>query len=241
MEVKELVKVQVNEKQEAVVSGRELHKFLELDTRYNDWIKRMLNYGFVENTDFITSTQKRVTAQGNATTYVDHIMKLDMAKELSMIQRTDRGKQARQYFIQVDKDFNSPEKVMARALIYANNKMGQLEAKIREDKPKVLFATSVEGSENSCLIGELAKLISQNGYDIGQNRLFSWMRENGYLIKRRGESYNSPTQYSMDLGLMEVKKRAINNPDGSVRTTSTTKVTGKGQIYFVNKFVAGRE
>lgn len=115
------------------------------------------------------------------------------------------------------------------------------EAENERNKPKVLFATSVEGSENSCLIGELAKLISQNGYDIGQNRLFSWMRENGYLIKRRGESYNSPTQYSMDLGLMEVKKRAINNPDGSVRTTSTTKVTGKGQIYFVNKFVAGRE
>lgn len=115
------------------------------------------------------------------------------------------------------------------------------EAEVERNKPKVLFATSVEGSENSCLIGELAKLISQNGYDIGQNRLFSWMRENGFLIKRRGESYNLPTQYSMDLGLMEVKKRAINNPDGSVRTTSTTKVTGKGQIYFVNKFVAGRE
>ena len=115
------------------------------------------------------------------------------------------------------------------------------EAEVERNKPKVLFATSVEGRENSCLIGELAKLISQNGYDIGQNRLFSWMRENGFLIRRKGESYNLPTQYSMDLGLMEVKKRAISNPDGSVRTTSTTKVTGKGQIYFVNKFVAGRE
>ena len=112
------------------------------------------------------------------------------------------------------------------------------EAENERNKPKVLFATSVEGSENSCLIGELAKLISQNGYDIGQNRLFAWMRENGFLIKRKGESYNLPSQYSMDLGLMEVKKRAITNPDGSVRTTSTTKVTGKGQIYFVNKFMS---
>lgn len=115
------------------------------------------------------------------------------------------------------------------------------EAKNERNKPKVLFADSVEASENSCLVGELAKLISQNGYDIGQNRLFAWLRENGYLIKRKGESFNLPTQYSMDLGLMEVKKRAINNPDGSVRTTSTTKVTGKGQIYFVNKFMAIKE
>ena len=234
MEVKELVKVQVNEKQEAVVSGRELHKFLEIETPYTMWFKRMIGYGFIEDLDFITILLESSGGRPSE----DNVMKLDMAKELSMIQRTERGKKARQYFIQVEKDFNSPEKIMARALIYANNKMGQLEAKIKEDKPKVLFANSVEASENSCLVGELAKLIRQNGYDIGQNRLFEWMRKNGYLIKRRGESYNHPTQYSVDLGLMEVVKRTIAGGDGVTRTVSTTKITGKGQIYFVNKFMS---
>ena len=113
----------------------------------------------------------------------------------------------------------------------------RLQDKVTKDRPKVLFADSVETSENSILVGQLAKLIKQNGYEIGQNRLFEWMRENGYLIKQKGENYNLPTQYSMDKELMEVKKRSINNPDGSVRTTATTKVTGKGQIYFINKFL----
>lgn len=112
-----------------------------------------------------------------------------------------------------------------------------LELEREENKQKVLFANSVETASNSCLVGELAKLISQNGYEIGQNRLFKWLRENGYLIRQKGENYNLPTQYSMELGLMEIKKRTINNPDGSVRLTSTTKITGKGQIYFVDKFI----
>jgi anti-repressor protein len=104
-------------------------------------------------------------------------------------------------------------------------------------KPKVLFADAVEASSSSVLVGELSKILKQNGINIGQNRLFHWLRENNYLIKKRGESYNLPTQKSMELGLFEIKKRTLNNPDGSIRTTRTTKVTGKGQIYFVNKFL----
>lgn len=111
------------------------------------------------------------------------------------------------------------------------------EAENYKNKPMVLFAESVQASDNSCLIGELAKIISQNGVNIGQNRLFDWMRDNGYLIKS-GERRNQPTQYSMELGLMEIKKRTIDNPDGSIRVTVTTKVTGKGQIYFINKFLS---
>ena len=111
------------------------------------------------------------------------------------------------------------------------------EAENYKNKPMVLFAESVQASDNSCLIGELAKIISQNGVSIGQNRLFEWLRENGYLIKG-GERRNQPTQYSMELGLMEIKKRTIDNPDGSIRVTVTTKVTGKGQIYFINKFLS---
>ncbi|MED1582942.1 phage antirepressor [Bacillus amyloliquefaciens] len=109
---------------------------------------------------------------------------------------------------------------------------------IESMKPKALFAESVEASESSVLVGELAKIIQQNGVKIGPNKLFQWLRDNGYLIRKTGESFNLPTQRSMDLGLFEIKKRTMNNPDGSIRTTRTPKVTGKGQIYFVNKFIS---
>lgn len=115
-------------------------------------------------------------------------------------------------------------------------KRRQAERLIEEQKPKVLFADAVSTSKQSCLIGELAKVLKQNGVDIGQNRLFEILRNNGYLGKS-GERRNLPTQYSMELGLMEIKKTTINNPDGSVRVTSTPKITGKGQQYFINKFL----
>lgn len=111
-----------------------------------------------------------------------------------------------------------------------------LENENKAMKPKARFAEAVSASEESILIGQLAKIIKQNGVDIGQNRLFQWMRDNDYLIKN-GTRYNQPTQKAMELGLFEVKERTVNNPDGSVRITFTTKVTGKGQVYFVNKFL----
>lgn len=113
----------------------------------------------------------------------------------------------------------------------------QLESIVEQDKPKVLFADAVGTAQTSILVGDLAKLIKQNGVDIGQKRLFNYLRENGYLIKS-GNSKNMPTQKAMDKGLFEVKERTINNPDGSVRITKTTKVTGKGQTYFINEFLA---
>lgn len=130
----------------------------------------------------------------------------------------------------------SDEELIQRALIVATNKLKEREKQLEEQRPKVLFANSVETSETSILIGDLAKLIKQNGHDIGQNRLFKWLRNNDYLIKS-GERKNMPTQKAMELELFEVKERTVNNPDGSIRITKTTKVTGKGQIYFVNKFL----
>lgn len=233
----ELINVTLNDNQEPVVSGRQLHEALEVKTRYNDWFNRMTEYGFIENQDYRAITQKRVTAQGNSTNQVDHVIKLDMAKEIAMIQRTERGKQVRQYFIQVEKDFNSPEKIMARALLMADQKVHKLEAQIEADRPKVLFADAVSASKSSCLIGELAKILKQNGIDIGQNKLFQWLRAHGYLISRRGESWNQPTQKSMQLGLFELKKTNINHADGHTTVSTTTKVTGKGQQYFINKFL----
>ena len=119
-------------------------------------------------------------------------------------------------------------------------KRQQLETKVAADKPKVLFADAVETAQTSILIGDLAKLLKQNGVNMGQKRLFAWLRDNGYLMKS-GNSYNMPTQYSMELGLFEVKEHVINNPDGSVRVTRTPKVTGKGQRYFINKFLGDGE
>ncbi len=117
----------------------------------------------------------------------------------------------------------------------------RLEAKVIADRPKVLFAEALEVSDNTILIGELAKILKQNSIEIGQNRLFEQLRQEGYLMKVKGDRWNDPTQYAMELGLFEIKKRSINNPDGSVRTTKTTKVTAKGQIYFINKFKSSEE
>ncbi|WP_448667467.1 phage antirepressor KilAC domain-containing protein [Aerococcus viridans] len=219
------------------VSGRELHAFLEVKTRYNDWFSRMKEYGLEENIDYQALTQKRVTAQGNMVDQVDHALTIDTAKEISMIQRNEKGKQARQYFIQVEKAWNSPEMIMKRALQIADRKVIDLQEQIALDKPKVIFADAVSASHTSILVGELSKLLRQNGVDIGQNRLFFWLRENGFLIRRKGTDFNMPTQKSMDLELFEIKERTINNADGSIRTTRTPKVTGKGQQYFINKFL----
>jgi anti-repressor protein len=124
---------------------------------------------------------------------------------------------------------------LAQTLKSEQEKSRQLAATIETNKPKVIFAESVEASKTSILIGDLAKLIKQNGHDTGQKRLFEWLRDNGYLIKS-GQSKNMPTQKAMSMSLFEVKESTVNNPDGSIRVTKTTKVTGKGQIYFINLF-----
>ena len=138
----------------------------------------------------------------------------------------------------------TPEQIMAAGLQAAQkiieSKNQQIEAQktdIQRMKPKEIFADAVSASHTSILIGALAKIISQNGVHIGQNRLFAWMRENGYLITRRGADYNMPTQKSMEMKLFEIKERTVNNPDGSVRIIRTALVTGKGQQYFINKFL----
>ena len=137
----------------------------------------------------------------------------------------------------------SDEELMAKALLVANNKIAerdkiieQKQARIEQMKPKEIFADAVATSHTSILVGDLAKLICQNGYQIGQKRLFDWLRENNFLIKC-GSSRNMPQQRFVEQGLFEIKESNLVNPDGSVRITKTTKVTGKGQVYFVNKFL----
>jgi len=221
------------------VTGRELHEFLGVDSNYTTWFDRMCGYGFSDGADFIPFLEESTGGRPS----VNHQLTVEMAKEVSMLQRNEKGKQARQYFIQLEKAWNTPEQVMARALKLANQQIEEvkqrsfmLEQTIKEQQPQVIFANAVSVSKTSILVGELAKILNQNGVDIGQNRLFEWLRNDGYLIKRKGTDYNMPTQRSMELGLFEIKETSIAHSDGHTSISKTPKVTGKGQIYFVNKY-----
>lgn len=239
----ELIKIEVKNNQQ-LVSGRELHEFLEIGTEFKIWSSRIIDkYNFIENKDFIRVYQKCNTPGGEQEK-VDILFTLSVAKEISMVANTEKGKLARQYFIKCEEAWNSPEMILARANQIQSHmiedytkKIELLENKVKEDKPKVLFAESVTASKTSILVGDLAKIIKQNGIDIGQKRLFEWMRENGYLIKRQGSDYNMPTQKSMELELFEIKETAVTHSDGHISVNKTSKVTGKGQVYFINKFL----
>lgn len=236
--------IQVNyDNDRPTVLARDLHEFLEVGTRFNDWFPRMCEYGFSEGTDYYSFLSNRSDGLPGKPKQ-DAQLTIEMAKEICMLQRNERGKQARQYFIQLEKDWNSPELVMARALKMANSRIGSLEErtvhleqKIEKDKPKVLFADAVSVSKGAILIGDLAKILRQNGVEMGQTRLFQWLRENGYLIKQKGSGYNMPTQKSMELGLFKIKETCITHSDGHTSVNRTPKVTGKGQIYLVNKIL----
>ena len=245
----DLIKINY-ETEQPTVSARELYEGLELKTAFKDWFPRMTEYGFTENQDFILVAQKRATnnPKNPVTTYNDYQISVDMAKQICMIQRSEKGRQYRQYFLDLEKAWNTPEQVFARALKMADREIEKLKssnAGLMEDvqrmRPKEIFADAVSTSHTSILIGELAKLLKQNGVDTGQNKLFAWMRENGYLIKRKGTDWNMPTQKAMEMGLFEVKEPTVNNPDGSVRINKTTKATGKAQIYFLNLLLKQRE
>ena len=132
----------------------------------------------------------------------------------------------------------TPEQIMAKAILIAQDTISRQQAQIEEYRPKALFADAVSASHTSILVGELAKLLRQNGVEIGQNRLFAELREDGFLIRRQWTDYNMPTQRSMEMGLFEIKERAFSDPNGAVRITKTPKVTGKGQVYFVNRYLA---
>ena len=241
-----LIKIS-HEWEKPTVSARELHEGLEITTPFRIWMPRMFEYGFQKGEDFNPYKNVRVQKEGEREVereITDYSINLDMAKQICMIQRTEKGKKYRQYFLDLEKAWNTPEQIFARALKMAEGTIQKLKKEkivlvedVQRMKPKEIFADAVSTSYTSILIGELAKIIKQNGVDIGQNRLFEWMRDNEFLIKRRGSDYNMPTQKAMDLDLFEILERTINNPDGSVRITKTTKVTGKGQQYFINKLL----
>lgn len=229
--------------EQPTVSARDLHRALGISKRFSMWFETN-SQGFIENEDFTSVLSSTVVNNGALRELQDYKLSVDMAKHICLMSRTEKGKLIRQYFIDLEKAWNTPEQIFARALKMADKKIESLKsdnAALIEDvermRPKEIFADAVSASHTSILIGELAKLLKQNGVETGQRRLFTWMRENGFLIKS-GSAKNMPTQRAMELGLFEIKEGSYINGAGVNVTTKTTKVTGKGQQYFINKFLA---
>lgn len=230
-----------------VVIGRELYEKLGLKARYNDWINNMTSYGFEKDVDYTSFTKNLV----NGGRRVEHVLSLDMAKHIAMIQRTPQGMAIRQKLIDLEKKVNSglmiealcnPDSVIQLLTAYSaeQKKTAKLAAKNAELIPKAEFADAISASKATILIGSLATLLKQNGCDIGQNRLFRYLRENGYLISQKGDRYNTPTQRAMDMGLFEVETSLFTTAYGNAKISYTTRVTPKGQQYFIDKFVKER-
>lgn len=226
----ELITTNHNDDGEIIISGRELHEFLEVKTDYKDWFPRMVSYGFEQGVDFIVFAEK-VEAQKRARTYeqINHHIKLDMAKEIAMIQRSEKGKKARQYFLQLEKMWNSPEMVMKRALQYADRKVIEMKLAIEKDKPYTSFGKAVANSSAGINIGEFCKIVyKENGVKIGRNKMFEWLRDNGFLIAT-GREKNNPKQRYIEAGWFVSVPTVVKRTEGDVQQ-ATTLITGKGQV-----------
>lgn len=243
--MKQLIEINYENADRPTVLGRELHEALEVNSNYTTWFKRMCEYGFTEKVDYESCFPNLESEnQHGGQNKIDHQLTIDMAKELCMIQRNEKGKYFRQYFIEVEKAWNSPEMIMGRALQIAQRQLDSIKAenkqlteKIEIDKPKVAFADAVIGTEDSIPIGDFAKVLRQNGIKIRQNRLFAKLRELGWLIKS-GASKNCPTQRGCESGYFEVEEKIFREWTGEQRLVMKTKITPKGQIYFIKKFIS---
>ena len=216
------------------VSARDLYESVNNGKeRFSKWFERQLQYGFVEGEDYSNPFQKvRVQKEGNRNVereVEDYNLSIDMAKQICMVQKTDKAKQVRQYLIQLEKAWNSPEAVMARALQMANNTIGNLKLTIEEQRPLVEFANKVSNSSNLIDMGKMAKLLKDENINIGRNRLFEWLRKKDILMRN-----NIPYQRYLDGGYFQVKESTFETPYGT-KTQQTTFVTGKGQIYITEK------
>lgn len=237
--MEQIIKINTNEQGEARVSARELYDALNVskNTRFSRWFETNSKQ-LIDGEDFTGVLTSTVVNNGAVQQLQDYSLTVDAAKQIAMMSGTQKGREVRMYFIQVEKAWNSPDQIMARALQISKMKLEHKDKLIAEMTPKALFADAVSASQTSILVGELAKLLKQNGVEMGAHRLFVWLREKGYLIKRKGTDYNMPTQRSMELGLFEIKEHSHINSNGVNVTTKTPKVTGKGQQYFINKFLS---
>ena len=227
----ELIKVQEKDG-EQLVSGRELHKFLESSERFSKWWERMVGYGFIENKDY--TLYQKVHPQ-NKQEIIDYLMKISMAKEISMLQRNEKGKEARMYFIKCEEAWNCDEAIVSRALSIQNKKILEykekidvLERKIDSDAQRVSFAETIEKSSDCLLVREFSKVIANEGINLGEKKLYRWLRDKGFILKNSTE----PTQRAVTMGLFKVAERVVKAVTKDI-VTKTTRITGKGQIYFL--------
>ena len=241
----ELIKITTNDEGKQLVSARELHEGLEIKTRFNDWVNRMIEYGFEENIDYTAITQKRVTAQGNEISFTDYIITIDMAKEICMIQRTDLGRKYRKYFIECEKklkQLQTPsymiddpiERAMAwieeqkqKKLLQQQNQKQQL--LLEEQQPKVEFYDDVAGSKDAVAMKEVAKVLGIKG--MGRNKLFKFLRDRKILDRN-----NMPYQEYVDRGYFRVIEQRYNTNNGDIKITFTTLVYNKG-IEYIRKLL----
>lgn len=230
----ELIKITTNEVGEPTVLGRELHEFLGVTTRYNDWFPRMVEYGFTEGKDFNLLKNEQVRFEGNREVtreLIDHLLTIDMAKELAMIQRTERGKQARQYFIQVEKDYNSPEKIMARALRIAEKELSTLKLEnkvqaqqIAELQPKATYYDLILQCPSLLSVTEIAK-----DYGLSAKGLNKILHDNGIQYSQSGVWFLY-AKYQ-DKGYTSTKTQNYNRPDGTQGSRVHTYWTQKGRLF----------
>ncbi|CAJ1179835.1 hypothetical protein CPR19088_GLDEOEPO_01372 [Companilactobacillus paralimentarius] len=233
----QLIKVDIKNNQQ-VLSARDLYNGLEIAQRFSRWVDNNFDI-FEENIDFYKCTSSTVVNNGAVREIDDYIITIDMAKQLAMMVRNDNGKRYRKYFLKLEEKWNDPQEVVKRGYEILQDENIQLKLENKKLKPKALFADTIAASDDTILVRDLAKFLRQNGINIGQNRLFNWLRDKGYLIKK-SNGY-TPTQKAMDLELFEVSEWTISNNNGKPKIKLTTRVTGKGQNYFVNKFLKAKE
>lgn len=230
----ELLKINYENSDRPTVSGRGLHVALGVQTRYIDWFGRMCEYGFEDGRDFNLLKFEQVQLEGTRTVkreITDHQLTIDMAKEIAMLQRTEKGKEVREYFIRVEKQFNSPEAVMARALIIANRQLEIKDRLIAEMEPKVAFYDTVAEAKNAISMREAAKVIGIQG--LGQNKLFQFLRDRKLLMNN-----NQPYQEYVNRGYFRTIEQSYTKSDGSVIVTIKTLVTQRGLDY-ITKLLEG--
>ena len=224
----EILKVNY-ETDEPTVSARSLYEGLEIKKRFSSWFESN-SQGFIENEDYCGAyLEVQSNQHGGTKDLQDYLLSVDMAKHICLMSRTDKGKQCRQYLIDLEKAWNTPEQVMARALKLADKTIKNLESTIEEQRPLVDFANKVSDSSNLIDMGKMAKLLKDEHINIGRNRLFDWLRRKEILMKN-----NMPYQRYIDGGYFQVKESVYETPYGS-KTQQTTYVTGKGQIYITEK------
>ncbi|MFT8570821.1 MAG: phage antirepressor KilAC domain-containing protein [Leuconostoc pseudomesenteroides] len=237
MKMNQLINVTMNENNEQVVSARDLYTALEVKKtyRFSQWFDTNTKQ-LIENEDFTSVDATTVVNNGAVKAIQDYSLTLDAAKQIAMMSGTEKGKEVRMYFIQIEKAWNSPEQIMARGLQVAQQQMLQYDKQIKElnttieeQKPKVEFAEQLEATDDSITVGTMAKIITQSGYKMGRNSLFTELR-NSQLLISSGRDYNLPTQRAMNLGIFEVKTSTFGD-----KITHQTLVTVRGQQYLLGK------